>query len=100
MVALSEQAQKVGKTYFIDASSETLPRMFDTFWKPFTIPKGLLRLNISDAKKLGDYGITLAARASPNLIVLNISGCTGITDNGLREVGLNCTQIQELLMSR
>ena len=41
----------------------------------------------------------MMSRQCINLSDLNISGCTGITDVGLREVALNCSHLEILIMS-
>ena len=73
--------------------------MFHKFWNPSVFQLGLLRLNITGAKNISDYGLTVVARNSPNLTALTITGCSTITDVGMREVGLSCTKLQELNMS-
>jgi hypothetical protein len=95
---LSEQASS-GKQFFIDCNAATLPGMFYKFWNPYSCPLGLLELNISAACEIADYGLTLVARASPELKALNISGCIKISDVGLREVALNCGKLQYLNIS-
>jgi hypothetical protein len=96
--SLSEQRAS-GKQYYIEGASPTLSGMFADFWTPRTCPNGLLALNISLAKEVSDYGITVIAKMSPYLNTLIISGCTNITDIGLREVAMNCSKLQVLDIS-
>lgn len=83
----------------LDGSQGEVPRMFDTYWKRQIATEGLQYLNISGAKEVTDYGITLVARKSPNLKELNITDCIKISDAGLREVGMLCPKINALIMS-
>lgn len=95
---LSEQRTS-GKQYFLDASAKRTLDMFKTFYTPLKVRDGILTLNISNAKDITDYGLTMVARNSPALRDLNISGCSNITDVGLREVGINCNRLQRLNIS-
>jgi hypothetical protein len=95
---LSDQ-QSSGKKYYLDGSATTLPSIFQYFSISQIFPNGLLKLNISQAKDVTDYGIAMIARKSSSLISLNICGCHQITDVGLREIAMNCLQLQTLNIS-
>eukprot|EP01031_Cornospumella_fuschlensis_P040227 gene40227-49018_t len=95
---LSKQSDS-GKKYFLNTAAESLNGMFRTFWDVSIFTKGLLMLNISNAKDVTDYGLTLIAHCSPELTSLNISGCSRITDIAIREVALYCKKLQDLNLS-
>lgn len=95
---LSEQRTS-GKQYFLDASANRTLDMFKGFYVPLKVREGVITLNISNAKDITDFGLTMIARNSPALRELNISGCSNITDVGLREVGMNCNKLQCLNIS-
>lgn len=82
--------------YFVDAGKPAVPQMFHSFWDEST--ELLTALNLSGAKDISDYGITMIARSCRNMSDLNINGCIGITDVGLREVALNCPHLEVLQM--
>lgn len=95
---LSKQSES-GKKYFLNTAAENLNGMFRTFWDASVFNKGLLMLNISNAKEVTDYGLTLIAHCSPELTSLNISGCSKISDIAIREVALSCKKLQDLNLS-
>eukprot|EP00981_Chlorochromonas_danica_P008794 scaffold2312_cov165-Ochromonas_danica.AAC.34 len=92
------QQQSSGKKYYLESSSDTLSGMFRSFWRE-TVPQGLLKLNISGAKDVTDFGISTIAQCSPLLVSLTISSCTKVTDTGLREVAMRCPMLQDLDIS-
>lgn len=83
----------------IDPSQPTCQKMFSEFWTKKTCMNGLIRFSCIGAKSLSNYGIALLARNNVNLKHINISTCTGVTDIGLREIGLNCPKLQSLIIS-
>eukprot|EP01040_Poterioochromonas_malhamensis_P000705 gene705-754_t len=95
---LSEQ-ETSGKQFYLDGSATTLAGVFQSFSTPMTYPDGLLKLNLTAAKDITDYGIAMVARKSPHLQHLILTGCVQITDIGLREVAMNCPQLQTLNIS-
>jgi hypothetical protein len=95
---LSEQ-QSSGKRYYLDGSAQTISNVFAYFAIPQLFPNGLIKLNISAAKEVTDFGIAMIARKSPFLSSLVISGCIKITDVGLREIAMHCPKLQCLNIS-
>jgi hypothetical protein len=95
---LAEQRQS-GKQYYMDTSAAKIVDMFQYFYSPMRVPDGLLSLNISCAKDITDFGVTIIARNNPLLLDLNISGCSAITDVALREIGMSCSKLQVLNVS-
>lgn len=95
---LSKQ-QSSARRYYLNSCADNLHGIFATFWTATSCPRGLLLLNISGAKDITDYGLTLIARASAELTTLSIAGCTQITDVGLREIALGCRKLQDLDVS-
>lgn len=85
--------------HFIDASAKFVSGMFRNFWNPMHNPAGLVSISMREAKEITDYGLTLIARASPNLQHLDITGCIQIGDISIREVGMCCTELLSLIIS-
>lgn len=94
---MAENDQRGDPYYFVDAGKPAVPLMFHSFFEHST--EHLTALNISGAKEVSDYGMTLISRNCRNLSDLNINGCIGITDVGLREVALNCAHLEMLVMA-
>jgi len=56
----------------------------------------LEELNVKEYRTLSDEGVTVMARACPNLRVLNISTCMDITNAAIMEVGTCCRSLTSL----
>ena len=98
MRALSEQST-VHQFPFIDTSTQDVTEMLKRFLETVSFPKGILSLNISNAKEVTNMGLIRVVRKNGALRELDISGCFNIGDTALREVGMNCTSLQSLNLS-
>lgn len=98
LVELAKQMKPGSQYYHIDASKPNCKEMFHEFFQQ-RLSTGIQKLNISGAKDITNYGISVIARSSPHLREIVISGCTSIEDSGLRELGMHCLSLRVLLMS-
>jgi hypothetical protein len=91
--------QPTEEFYLVDGSQTTIPPMFRYFFEPTMAADGLISLNITGAKLVTNYGLTLVVRKNKNLKVIIMSGCSLIDDPAIREIGLNCPHLLELNIS-
>jgi F-box/leucine-rich repeat protein 2/20 len=99
LLSEQEQLNRTTKRYFLNCSCDNLNDMFKNFWMPYVNSNGIIRLDLSGAKDITDFGLGMIARKSLNLTFLNVTSCINITDNGVREVGLHCLKLQDFIMS-
>lgn len=96
---LSEQQESTKQFYLNSSHSYKISEIFKTFWTPLKPIRGIIALNLKDSKDITDYGLTLILRQNIHLEKLNVSKCIQLTDVSIREIGLNCLEIQEINLS-
>ena len=89
----------VGAYHLIDAAQDSVADMFSEFRLTRYSDGKLLSVNISGAAHVTDSGLTSLVRSHPTIRHLDISGCKGVTDFGVREVGLSCKYLEYLNLS-
>ena len=93
-------SSRIGQYYQpIDASQDSVKGMFSEFMRLLPINQDLMSVNISGAVSVTDFGLTSLVRRHTAIQRLDVTGCTGITDVGIREIGLNCKYLEQLNLS-
>lgn len=85
--------------YPIDPSQDSVKAMFARFWTPLPSAQSLAVVDISGAAAVTDYGLALLVRHHAGISELDVSGCSALSDVGVREAGLCLRGLRSLCLA-